>query len=51
MKNSKIPRRPKECKQERYSLWETFIIKANKYIIEKIFKMEDKLKIQIKRKI
>ena len=51
MKNSKMPRRLKECKQERYPLWETFVIKDNKYIIEKILKIEDKLKIQIKRKI
>ena len=46
MKNFKKPRRLKECKQERCSFCETFVTKANKYIIEenRIISEERKIK-------
>ena len=34
MKNSKKPRRLKECKKEGCSFCESFVIKANKFITE-----------------
>ena len=46
MKNFKKQRRLKECKQERCSFCETFVTKANKYIIEenRIISEERKIK-------
>ena len=46
MKNFKKPRRLKECKQEGFSFCKTFVIKANKYIIEenRIISEERKIK-------
>ena len=50
MKKYKKPRRLKECKQEGCSFCETFVIKANKYIIEENRLIDEERKNKEKKK-